>query len=316
MINSKRQELFENFIFDSSFKLGYDNIKSLNIELLHPKGGLEITIDSVFYLKFYITKKLGSGANGTVYKLYCNTYKIVLALKVEKIQSNVEPLEKNITDSLIKKSCKTLKSKYIGQFEIIGKMSNCYLMELADGDLSYLKSVYKNDSDIKTLIFFRNIIEEIRLQLVCLLNKDIKNIYVYTDVKLENILYRYITEKNTIRIFLGDLGSAVGDNNEYYIASYPPFEYKNNKGCFKLITLEEKKSTLSWMIGILLLLFIDNDNNNSYYFYTKIQKLSEEKHDIIVKKYISDKYGKQFSDYLNINPKNRPDIENQLPVPK
>ena len=97
----------------------------------------------------------------------------------------IPPIEREISQLLRNSSCNLLKVKYIGNKP---NEYNYYLMELANGNLTHLPLFYNiKEKNIKTLNFYRNIVEEIRKQVVCLLEKS-KYEYVYTDIKLENIL--------------------------------------------------------------------------------------------------------------------------------
>ena len=85
-----------------------------------------------------------------------------------------------------------------------------------------------------------------------------QNNYLYTDYKLQNTLYQ-CTGKNSYKIILGDLGSAVPDKDNRYTCSYPPYEYRNKKGLIQIeISNSLSKHILSWGVGIILLSLIDN----------------------------------------------------------
>ena len=206
-----------------------------------------------------------------------------------------------------------------------------------------VKTFYKNcnhnqiDQIDQTLTFYRDVAEEIRKQIVCLLeNSKYKNEYsnksengkyryVYTDINLENIFYRCIQNEkneNTIRIFLGDLRSAdpeavnsyINNNNRYNKYTFLPFEYSYSQSSDIYFGLtfksdQSKKLFLSWMIGILLLSFIDGNIN----IYRKnINQVTDEDHNKNYKK-LEKTYGKKLAEYLNSDPEKRPDINSSLP---
>ena len=314
-INGNNQKILEDYIFDKTF-----NLK--NKKVIIDNSLIKINMDDNIY-KFKIINHIAEGSFGKIYKLYCEEFNVVLALKVERESQDdkIEPLEKDISEFLIENSCNLLKVKYIGKKKMEESEINLYLMELANGDLNHLKIFYKKHCIQKnlyeTLKFYRDVAEEIRNQIVCLLKKSSYK-YVYTDIKLENILYRCIQEKNKnkIRIFLGDLGSAVPDEDNEYTATYPPWEYRNNKtqGFLNFKNSKQKENTLSWMIGIILLSFVYDDIN--IFVYDELDKLTELEHNDIITLYISNIYGEIFFDYLNVNPDQRPDINIPLPLIK
>ena len=77
---------------------------------------------------------------------------------------------------------------------------------------------------------------------------------------------------------------------------------------------DEKKQTLSWMIGILLLSFIDSNYilnfNLSHY---NINNLTQDKYQTIYT-IIYTTYGPDLALYLHADPTQRPDILKPLPV--
>ena len=302
IIDEKQQNLLEEYIFNSD-----------NPDITVNKNIIGINKNKY---TFVINKKnvISKGAFGTIFKLYDKKYNVALALKLEhdKPKSGQEPLEKKISEFLNDKSCNVLKVKYIGEF----KSLPIYLMELANGDLHKLKAFYEKCKGVKTLMFYRNIAEEIRIQMVCLLKKSNYE-YVYTDIKLANILYRCIPEKNIIRILLGDLGSASpiinrNINKKYYIATYPPWEHREDNGYvyFDRNSKKNKEYTLSWMIGIILLSFIDTSLLN----FLAFDNLSKNKKYGIILKKMETVYGKEFSLYLHPDPTKRLSIHKSLSV--
>ena len=303
---------------DEQNQIKFDTIynKNVNINInitTIDKNIIIKNIDDLGEVNFTIEKHIGYGTFSNVYKVIDTNLNIVAGLKVEKL---IEPdiSEKDISELLNQSSCNLLKVKYIGK--TTSKL-NVYLMELADGDLRNLPVFYiDNPENTKiTLNFYRNIVEEIRKQMVFLLKKsDYK--YVYTDIKLANILYKCINE-NTIRIFLGDLGSAVPIQDNYYIATYPPWEYINSeeksqeKGVLKLSNQQDKEYTISWMLGILLLSFVYP--NITSYAYCNLHDIDIYTHNKIVKHFINKLYGPSFVYYLNANKQIRTNIYNPLP---
>jgi hypothetical protein len=117
-------------------------------------------------------------------------------------------------------------------------------MELAEGDLHHFfenNEIYVASNPI----IFLQMLESIRRQLLCLLNLG----YVYTDIKLGNILYKCDDPNNLngVRFMLGDLGSAVLDKNGQSVFTYLPYylPYRFRYGDTKLQTDDEKIMSLN-----------------------------------------------------------------------
>lgn len=145
------------------------------------------------------------------------------------------------------------------------------------GDLNQLVGVIDElyINDIKRVKL--NIAREIKKQIACLF--ELNNNYVYTDLKLANVLYDCSSDVDNIRIHLGDLGGAVMDNNNVYISTYPPYEYikrrsKGNGYLYLSNNTEGKKQTLAWQMGIVLLSLIGSDSDSLLYNlqYNRITK--------------------------------------------
>ena len=257
---------------------------------------------------------IGKGSFGKIYKLYNKKFKVEFGLKIEE-----EPTEKNISEFLDDKSCNLLKVKYIGYESSLGQ--HFYLMELADGNLNSLADKFhacniKKKYDLSlSRTFFRDVAEEIRKQMVCLL-KESNYEYVYVDIKLENILYKCIKGENKgenkVKIFLGDLGSAVSYFPGFFVHTFMPIEYTDIH-FFKLDTNYKKEQTLSWMIGIILLSFINSKLAYANLSAKTISKLTQDNFNKVYTM-LYNNYGKELASYLNPDPTKRPNIFETLPV--
>jgi serine/threonine protein kinase len=229
-------------------------------------------MDNPFQVKiigynFTIQKEIGSGSHGKIYLLQDTINDCSLAIKFS--DSNDEVLISNQLNQQLP-SCNALKVKAIGKqlYNPILKKNEDYgyFMELAEGTLYDFLNLFQKiqphivkDKD-QLRDAFLDIAEKVRLQMICiyLMNKN----YVYTDLKSTNVLYKCkdVTKLNQVSFILGDLGSAVpSTGSNKYSSTYPPIEYTNNKGIFKLPTEKDKEETMSWELGILLLSFIASD---------------------------------------------------------
>ena len=308
-INDKNQKAFDNLVYKKNSKLTID----INDD------DVSITINSNKPIKFKKESELGSGVLGTVFKLTSAEpegspyHNIAAALKIEM---NKVATEQEISEFLLENDCNTLKVKYI---ETDKNQNNLhyYIMELANGDLTNLKYFYKEHCGntpgvytLETLKLYRDIVEEIRKQVACLLLKSNYQ-YVYNDLKFGNILFSCSKDNTNIKVMLGDLGSAYNKDEVFF--TYLPIEYFD-KEFKKFINRnnDEKKKSLSWLIGILFCLYGDITKNLLPYKNSKTLEDAKYYNKLLINE-INSIFGEEFSAYLNINPKKRPDIFKELP---
>ena len=231
-------------------------------------------------------KRIDRGSFGTVYELYDKNKKVKLAVKIPNNMSSDDII---LDEELVSKiGCNVLRVKSI---------DNKFFMELADGNmLNFIKKVpLTNDT-----IF--NMVDQIRDQILCLLHNSNGN-YFYTDVKLRNTLYKCINDsKLSIKVFLGDLASAMLIDG-FNIKTYPPWEYRYNMSVPD--DNLRKYEVISWSIGILLAQFANIDIKR-----LKNQSIGKTKLSTLIK--IQDKleeaYGIVYRTYLAENPSLRPNV--------
>lgn len=304
--NTYNQLIINDFLFSNLF----DPEKiTINMELKKIKN-IEINIKNKLY-NFNSITKISSGAYGSVFKIRDKINKITLALKLEKpFNEKDNPKEKEIIDILNNSNCNTIKSRFIKtqsvQIETEPKVVfypySFYIMNMARGDLSNLKNIlstpYPN--------LFLQICEEVRKQIVLIYNHN--NKFIYSDMKLENILFDCPSkfDLNKIKILIGDLGSAVSKNNKY-VFTYPPWEHRKNPWT-TLTTQTEIDNALSWNIGILLLSFITNPKEFNYKNLKSISDENYNKNINLIKKH----YGKKYRLYLSKESLKRPSIFNSI----
>lgn len=180
------------------------------------------------------TKPLGSGNYGEVVYYYDEENKVELCVKQEK-QSQLYKggIEEEISEILIENGCNSIPVKYIKNDNGI----HYYVMEVGTGDL--FKMLRKTEFSVNQL---KHISEEIRKQLICLWS----NGFVYTDLKVDNILFK-CNSKHNFSIHLADLGSAVINNIGEFISSFKPPEYIFDG------LLRDSNKILCWNLGILML---------------------------------------------------------------
>ena len=250
--NRQAQEAFDEYLFhnytpaDLSQNMLFPNVLTIN--------GIDFT---------FVVNVLGEGGYGKVFKLESPGHHLNLAIKFGR-NNDEDVISQALNDEITE--CNCLRVRPVGK-QIYNPIdnrfeNNGYFMELAEGTLDqYLIKIKHIDPLMDTDILYcteniKRIIENIRRQMVCIYAMDPphKNEYVYTDLKLANVLYkcRDTSDLNQTSFILGDLGSAVPDSGSY-IATYPPYEHRFSGGFFALNTKNEKESAMSWELGVLLL---------------------------------------------------------------
>jgi|688.fasta_scaffold14203_6 serine/threonine protein kinase len=295
-----KENLINQEILDRYLYLHYNIDFVENVITEDGKSIININTPSkIFSLQF--KKEIGQGSFGKVYELEDKENEVKLAVKFAS-----DDRETQIAEVLNLSDCKTLKVKAIGK-PIINPLNENrveefgYFMELADGTLTqyiYRKIRTKNGFLSDEII---NIAEIIRKQMVCIYRLD--DHYVYTDIKMENILYKCQGGQDIF--MLGDIGSAIPNDRGNYISTFPPIDIK--RGAFRLDTNEEKESTMAWQLGILILtFFIGNTEQYRNLGHDRIRFVGKDDLEKINKLFYS-KFG-EISTLLERNPKKRRSI--------
>ena len=222
LYNKELQSKFMNRILDREYPI--ENIQLRLSQTNHTKSItlLNLDIDDIpNNITLHLTKMLGEGSYGKVLLFYDEETKLKLSLKIEK---NEIITEENISDILYKDGCNTVNVRLIHSENINeDEKKNIYLMNPLEGDLDKLLkkiSKIKNETVLKNIKL--DIVREIQKQILCLFKLG----FVYTDLKLGNILYDCYSDGSKFNIYLGDLGSAVPDKEGDYLSSFPPIEKK------------------------------------------------------------------------------------------
>ena len=226
----------------------YENIdlNKIKVDMNSTDIQLDYKINNNKTVKLYNTKILGSGAYGQVLRMSDPTNKYNVALKIfYKKKDNelliLEKLEKNKVDCNIL-ACKRLKAK---DTDVV--ICDLYSNSLIDVINPSFNLTFLN----KVLI-----IKQIANDLLCLLNKG----FAYTDIKLENVLYKCLN-KNRFKVVLGDIGSiCLNKQVEKGISTFPPWEYRMTAN-----TMCDDKQIV-WGVGVLALCLLLN-NSLPYPFY-------------------------------------------------
>jgi hypothetical protein len=277
VINRKNQTHLESIVFTRKF---FD-------DFAYTKNAEVIKINK-YVFDIARSEEIGSGTYSKVYKLYDENHKVKLALKIE---TNNYPSEKEISEKLMDYGCHTVREQFIGS----KGSQHYYLMNLAEGTLEDLKNRTSDFSDDVKKVLYLTIVEEVRKQVHCLLKLG----YCYTDFKLENIFYDCPqNDKKKFKVYLGDLGSAIPNEHNNYVATYPPPDINDETDTKGIFTLSETDKThvLSWGIGILLFMLMDPDNAHDFIY--NAPKLPQELHNNIIER-MNTFYGNFYGDYLN-----------------
>lgn len=238
------------------------------------------------YLLVYIDEKkdeivlnkkvlIAQGNYGAVYKISDETEKIKFAAKTYFDQDDSEITileklsEKNVECNIL--SCKLLKTKFYDNQSQEKYISIC---ELYNGELNV--NIIKK----MTISTKLGVILKLAKDLKCLLNKG----FYYTDIKIQNTLYKCLEEK--IKVTLGDVGSICDDSIDC-IATFPPFEDRDSPA---EITTGEKQ--IVWGLGILLLCLLHNKTNITQFAHNFFNRnVTEEDAEKAI-----DKYNKNYYD--------------------
>ena len=288
-IKKKNQQILNDILFTKRRDLSFVKKVGVKITIKIPNSSEN------FNFEIDENRKLGSGTYSEVYELYDVNHQVKLALKKE---DNDFPSEAKISQILWASKCDTINEVYFKT----EKNYHYYFMSLAHGGtLDDLKKRTSDWDNKKILNQF--IVEKIRKQVVCLF----KNGYMYSDFKLQNIL---VDCDNIMKIYLGDLGSAIPNVKGRYAATYPPRDlHMIEPGIFE-VSNREKEGVVSWGLGILLFFMMPSSINDSNHFlYSK--DYDKQKHNESIKE-MDDFYGKGFGNYLKLNAKDRPSINEKI----
>lgn len=233
--------------------ISFVDTKSMNIMALAPQIIYE---NKVFCIKpeiikigsdeYTFYKKIAFGTYGHVYS-YCY-YKNKIAIKISE---DINDLYSDIMviNHLKKKNCHDIVvESFICDYEY--KIRNeiystkIIVMDYYDGNLlDFVHGMFNNmDVNLKHE-FILNIMKQIIISIKCLLNNDL----YYADITPNNILYKIISF-HSVKIFLGDLGSAL-PINDIYTVSFPSIKNKLSDGLIKNIS----EYDLIWSICVTMM---------------------------------------------------------------
>lgn len=312
--------------------------KPLPCKIIRSKEGtiesMWLYLENVLYT-FQNTKLLGEGLTSSVYMMEDVEHRVAFAVRDSKDMSDFQ-----LTGLLMETNCEVLKSRYVsyGDEEYWTlhpelEKQHVFIMELAEGTLLELLQEKKAHMSAATALV---VVENLRQQMVCLYELDpIRHLFVYCDVKPQNILYKCDSFGNLsrIRVFLGDLASAVpaevdrNTRNYVYDYTYSPREGTGiHESIFSTPAGEvRKKQLLSWNVGVALLFMTSffmpeaNDTGIMLFQYVRNEELQRDlqrKNKVIphskIQNYLTSCYrevhSQSMGNYLQDTPELRPDI--------
>ena len=293
-IPTASQSEIEDYLFSSRYNK--DSVFKTE-SVIHINTGLKI-------FTFHFDSKI----KNNMYKLKEKNSEIEIVIRFEN--KSPEFSETEINTLKIRPVGKSLFNHYKNKYE------NCSFIEPYDG------TIYKYFTKIKELIGQREfgslkldipkisqITEQLRKNMLTLF--ELNNNYVYTNLTLDNIVYRCKNNNLNETEFklLLDHNVYPIDGVNKYICTYPPYEMKT--GIIVLDTKEKKEETLSWNIGILLLMFVARhipEFNSLNWIINDVSAIDLHKLKLVMFSF----YGEEYSNYLSITPSERPSIYNTL----
>ena len=248
-----------------------------NIDINNVGIGLDKNNKDTFYYKdgktyIPLTEKqfLGDGSFGAVYRLYDKSQKYNVALKTYY----------NNHDNEIK-ILKQLKVKNVDC-----NLLSCSLLQKSNGNYISICELYSNNL-VKLQSQFKKMTIEEKLKIFKQLTNDLYCLYkkgfAYTDIKLENTLYKCIN-KNKIKIAFGDLGSICNIGKTIATISNPPFESRKD-----LFNTKCNEKTVIWGLGVMFLTILLNREFISHLEWTNFEYITKENYLEIRNKLLSRK---------------------------
>jgi hypothetical protein len=290
--SNHKQEEFENFLYSDRYN--NDSINQTN-DMFYINLGHSV-------LNFEVIDKLEEDT----YKLKDKNNNVDLAIRFGRVNPCFSQCELN-----------SLKIRPIGK-KLFNKdknrLDNCYFMESYDGSLykyfSELKRVigersFGNPSDISRIL---QIVDQVRKRMVSLY--EMNNRYAYTDLKIDNIVYKYReTDLNEVdfRLLVDRLPY---DSENIYLSTYPPIDLKT--GEMILSSNEDRVYVMSWQLGVLLLSFVGRHMVQFNKLNWIVNNSFTQSDYTMILNIMKNSYGDRIVKYLHNIPSERPSIFESL----
>ena len=239
----------------------YEDIDFNKIEGTIQSGILVIKYNNITLKSVSI---LGEGSYGIVRKYSDSTGKINVAVKIfyRKDDDEIKVLKaleaKNV-------DCNILACKLVGSKERPVIVCDLYNNSLKDTKLTSKLTI---ETKVK-------IVKQLAIDLLCLYDKGLP----YTDIKLENTLYKCLSN-NRFRVTLGDIGSICLKNFKG-VTTYPPWEYRREAA-----NIECGEKQIVWGLGVLLVCLIKNTNLIYPFYWEELENFGDTEYG---RKYVMDR---------------------------
>ena len=197
------------------------------------------------------TATLGAGGYGRVVRYNSDEAGAPdYAMKIE--QGDVADSEHGVIQALSDTRCGQIGARVVGTLRPPGGDQHYSLLEEMTSEVfPELVPIYRAAKGLgSNALAAAHIVEEVRKQVVCLLNSRADHRYVYTDMKMANVMFRRDPGTGDVTIKVGDLGSMTPDEDGDYVLSIPCLP---DGGAWQsFATLADKQQCLAFQLGMLL----------------------------------------------------------------
>lgn len=224
-------------------------------------------------------RMIGQGSYGAVLQYHDDRNDKFVVVKVGKIDGDIQ-----IANDLNRR--KTRCNDMIVPTIVRGyEDEELLIMDSFHGDLTMVRDQIFKLSKINREKAAEHIIS-VFYQIVNSINCLFEAGFVYTDIKLQNFLYKK-TKDNNYFVVIGDIGSAypeIKKDEAYMIFTFPPFENKKDLGMIHEEEVSDK--SLVWGLGIIfidLLLVFSPNKLYHLYIHSNMENMTEIEHNKFVK---------------------------------
>lgn len=225
------------------------------IKVFYKKGKQNIELNE--------KKLIGEGSYGKVYHYFNKPHNLNVALKTF---SNTEDDEIKVLNAMERKNidCNILACK------ILTATDPNYSSQQISTIACELYSSSLDNYELMNLLTIKDkilIIKQLANDLLCLEKEKL----VYTDLKLENTLFKCLSKKK-FKVTLGDIGSICMKENDG-IATYVPWE---NRTYATEVECTDKQ--IVWGLGVMLLFMIYHSKNRKLTFlhWKRLERITKE----------------------------------------
>ena len=197
---------------------------------------------------FVNPKKIGQGGFGGIYKYTEKSTQKTIILKISDTSFPYESKMVSKYSKALVQNCHGIRyTEYIGSHKDVDKMYYYMTMNYLNGDLFDLYKSRILKTEKQAMGIFWALFQRLR----CLKKM---NLY-YIDMKLENVFYRCLNDKQYV-IILGDLGGLTVENNKPVPVTYFPPETRIGKT--RDTTVNKEKMSI-WQLALVPVLLMEHN---------------------------------------------------------